>query len=197
MRRVTRVGVAVGLALSTAACGISAEEQATSRSSDDVPFELLTPETTTATTAIAPIATEEVTLYLIRGEQELVAVERDLVAPVTLQRVAQSLSTRPSAPEVTAGLRSALPDDPVVRSVSASGGIATVDLAGGFIGLAGSDQVFALAQLVYSLTARPGVGRVSFTLDGAATEIPRADGTLTAESVSREDYAIIGPPNER
>jgi spore germination protein GerM len=186
----------VGILLAPS-CGVPAEEQATSRSSDDVPFELLTPETTTATTAIAPIATEEVTIYLIRGEQELVAVERDLVAPVTLQRVVQSLSTRPSTQELTAGLRSALPDDPVVRSVSTSGGIATVDLAGGFIALAGSDQVFALAQLVYSLTARPGVGRIAFTLDGASTEIPRADGTLTAESVSREDYAIIGPPDER
>jgi spore germination protein GerM len=186
---------ALALAVLVGSCGVPAEDQATAKSRDDVPFDLLAPEPTTATTAIAPIATEAITLYLVQAEQHLVAVERDLVAPVTLQRVAQSLSTRPSTQELAAGLRSALPDDdPVVRSVSEAGGIATVDLAPGFTALAGSDQVFALAQLVFSLTARPGVGRVAFTLDGVATEIPRADGTLTAESVSREDYGIVGPP---
>ena len=196
MRRLA--AVAAVLAIAIGACGVPAEDQATAKGSDDVPFDLLTPEPTTATTAVAPIDTEDVTIYLVKGEQELAAIERDLVAPVTLQRVAQSLSTRPNAEELAAGLRSALPDDdPVVRSVSAAGGIARVDLATGFTALAGTDQVLALGQLVYSLTARPGVGRVAFTLDGAPTEIPRGDGTLTADSVSREDYAILGPPGER
>lgn len=190
-----RAVLALVVAVLVGSCGVPAEDQATAKSRNDVPFDLLAPEPTTPTTAVAPIATETVTLYLVQAEQHLVAVQRDLVSPVTLQRVAQSLSTRPSAGELAAGLRSALPDDdPVVRAVSEAGGVATVDLAAGFPALAGSDQVFALAQLVFSLTARPGVGRVTFTLDGMATEIPRADGTLTAESVSREDYGIVGPP---
>ncbi len=95
--------------------------------------------------------------------------------------------------ETAAGLRSALPDKDTFGRVSLASGTARVDLGRPFTSLSSSDQIVALGQLVYTLTARPGVGLVRFTLLGAPTEVPRADGSLTAARVSRDDYLAIAP----
>ena len=67
-----------------------------------------------------------------------------------------------------------LDDVEVVRSAEVARGRATVDLADSFVDLSGTDQRIALAELVYTATGRPGVGQVSFTLEGEPTEVPAA-----------------------
>jgi spore germination protein GerM len=57
--------------------------------------------------------------------------------------------------------------------------------------LGGDEQLLAVAQLVCTLTARPGVGPVSFTLEGAPVDVPTGDGSLTSGPVSRDDYADL------
>ena len=59
--------------------------------------------------------------------------------------------------------------------------------------LSSDDQLLALAQLVFTLTARPGIGQVRFTLRGEAIQVPRADGSLVATPVSRDDYSAVAP----
>lgn len=78
-----------------------------------------------------------------------------------------------------------------------SGGVATVDLDEAFALLDGRDQRITLAQLVFTLTGRPGVGRVSFTVEGDPVDIPRGDGTLTSGSVSRDAYREFAPREPR
>jgi spore germination protein GerM len=75
-----------------------------------------------------------------------------------------------------------------------NGGTAIVDLSRPFTALSGSDQLLALAQIVFTLTSRPGIGQVQFTLGGAAIDIPRANGSLTPSPVSRDDYGPLSPP---
>jgi spore germination protein GerM len=72
--------------------------------------------------------------------------------------------------------------------VTTARGTATVDLAEAFTLAGQEDQAAAIAQLVYTLTARPGIGRVAFTLDGEVVEVPRGDGTLTTDALTRDDF---------
>lgn len=74
-----------------------------------------------------------------------------------------------------------------------SGGVAVIDLSEGFTDISGSDQLIAIAQLVYTSTGRPGVGQVTFTLEGEPIEIPRDDGSITSGSVTRDDYRDLAP----
>jgi spore germination protein GerM len=62
--------------------------------------------------------------------------------------------------------------------------------------LGGTEQLIALAEIVYTATARPGVGQVSFTLEGEPIEIPRGDGSLTSDAVTRGDYRELAPFDE-
>ena len=118
---------------------------------------------------------------------------RKLPPASTLSRLLDALGRGPNRNEVDAGLRSALPDESRFPDVSVSRGTATVDLGRRFTALSGEDQVIALAQLVYTLTAQPGIGLVRFTLQGEPTEVPRANGSLTSGPVSRDDYATVAP----
>ena len=95
--------------------------------------------------------------------------------------------------EIAVGLRTALLADDLIRSARVAGGIATVDLGPAFTEIGGRDQIVALAQIVSTLTGLPGVGRVSFTLEGSPVGVPRGDGAITTESVSRDDYALLAP----
>ena len=72
-------------------------------------------------------------------------------------------------------------------------GLATVDLDAAFGELAGTAQLVALAELVYTATGRPGVGQVVFSLDGQPIEVPRGDGSLTSEPLTRSDYPELAP----
>jgi spore germination protein GerM len=130
-------------------------------------------------------------VFLLAGERgSLVPVERR-AASSTLGAVLDELAAGPSAAEAARGLRSAIPDEQFLADVTLGGGTATVGLTDDFSSLGGQDQLLAIGQLVLSLTAQPGVGRVAFTLDGERVEVPRGDGSLTSGSVSRDAYADL------
>ncbi len=71
------------------------------------------------------------------------------------------------------------------------GGIARVDLGPAVSALPGGEQLLAVAQIVCTLTGRPGVGQVSFTLEGASLAVPKGDGSLVTSPVARDDYASL------
>lgn len=173
------------------ACGIPVEGQA--EQVQDVPFGLMDPD------APAPAETEDpgegpvIQVYLIDPSgQQLIPVERRL-AEAPLPAVVAALMAGPTAAERAEGLGSALTDDSAVASVELVGGVASVDLTAQFTVLDGPTQRLAIAQLVFTLTSRPGLGRVSFTLEGQPIDIPRGDGTLATGSVARDNYRELMP----
>ena len=188
MRRVAAALIAAALA--AGACGVGSDRVHES-GADDVPFDLLAPDPTTTSTVVA-VDTEAVIVYLF-GADRVVPVRRDVPAPATLADMMQALTAGPSPTEAASGIRSALNPGDVRGTPGVAGGIATVELTGGFRAITPADQLATLAQIVFSLTTRPGVGRVSFTLDGQPIEVPRGDGTLTSGSVAREEYAQLAP----
>ena len=189
MRR-TRVVVALLLLAALTACGVPTHGSASKVKSKDVPFGLLRKQG--GSSASGDSGHEEALVYFAKNGR-LVASSRRLAPPVTVQSVLRALDRGPNQVEIAAGLRSALPDQDPVSRISLSSGTARVDLARPFTALSSGDQIVALGQLVYTLTARPGVGLVRFTLLGRTTEVPRADGSLTAARVSRDDYLAIAP----
>lgn len=168
-----------------AACGVGPEERAHSIGETDVPYGLVDTEPAGATTSTPGGTT--VALYLVRDDQ-LVEVERELPRGEGLVDLARMLAAAPSELESAGALTSAVSEPEVFREVEVVRGTAEVDLDASFSELEGSAQALAIAQTVFTLTARPGIGRVLFSLDGAPAEVPRGDGTLTDEALARDDF---------
>jgi spore germination protein GerM len=128
----------------------------------------------------------EVPVFLIEAE-DVVAVVR--TAPVEeLSAVLPLLLAGPRDAEFAAGIRTAISPQTALRSVRLDGDTATIDLSASFVEVGGQEQILAVAQVVLTSAAVPGVAQVRFLLDGQAVEIPRADGTLTSDPVRAADY---------
>lgn len=185
MKRVT----AVVLALLLGACGVPGGDDMELVEPEAVPFGLLEDDREVAEADEDGSAVLEV--FLVADDPGvLVPVERQVGSP-SLASVLEELAAGPTAAEAAMGLRSAIPDRDVVARTTLDNGTATVDLTEDFPSLGGSDQLLAIAQIVLSLTERPGVERVAFTLDGDRVEVPRGDGSLTSGSVSRDAYVPL------
>lgn len=168
----------------SAGCGVKAESRAHVAPDDDVPFGLLAADAPPIIPPVTAAVTEPVPLCFV-SDGRLVVAQDLLEPPVSLVDVVEELAVPPPEPR---GLRTAIGDADLVRSVVLLGGVATVDLRGSIADIGGEDQRLAVAQLVCTLTAQPGVGQVAFTLEGAPIGVPRADGSLVTTPVSRDDY---------
>lgn len=191
MRRMLPVFVLLAIAAALSACGIPVDDRA--ETLRDVPFGLLHSNTPEPPEIVGPAEGPVVQIYLVEpSAQQLLAVERRL-PDASLQAVVQALMDGPSRAERRGGLTTAFPSEGAVAGADLVGGVASVNLTGQFTALDGPTQRLAIAQIVLTLTGRPGVGRVSFTLEGQPIEIPRGDGTLATGSVSRDSYRELLP----
>jgi spore germination protein GerM len=149
--------------------------------------------TTTSAATTSPVPTEQVELYYVAGSV-LESVTQEVFRGISLFGVLRALES-PPPPDVAVGLTSVLPVG-VTRGVIESGtGVATVDLVGDiFENIEGGDeQRRAIAQIVLTLTRRPGIGQVRFTLDGEDLPVPKRGNVLSepGEPVSRSDYESL------
>lgn len=190
--RVSWVMAALLLALAVTGCGIPEQGSAQQVDDDSVPYRLLDRNSGGIADA-ERLGTSDAVIYLARGGR-LLPTGRRLPPPLTLERLLRSLGLGPTSPEVAAGIRTALPIEDTPTDVTVQRGTATVDLPASFTNLSRPDQVLALAQIVYTVTGQPGIGQVQFTLDGTTADIPRADLSLTATPVTRDDYLALAPP---
>jgi spore germination protein GerM len=198
-----------GLAVSLAACGLPGEGDLEEIDPADlVGLDQTTTTSSTTSTTGAPtttlgsapiettttIATEQVTLYYLAGSQ-LVPVTQTLTRPASLQQVLLALEAGPPSGDLGVGLESLLPAG-LTNQVTEVGGVATVDLNDEvFADIADADQRAAIAQIVLTLTERPGVGQVRFTLDDGTAElqVPKRGGELSqpGEAVSELDFETL------
>lgn len=171
-----------------AGCSVDSDNSARLADDDQVPFRLLDREAPPiVSTTEPPEGGEPVALCFIR-DGRLVPIERELDGGVTPETVVAELASPPTGQQQPPA-RTALSDPLVVRDIAVVAGIARVDLGQSIAELGGEDQLLAVAQIVCTLTTRPGVGQVGFTLEGSPIEVPRGDGSLVAHPVSRDDYA--------
>jgi hypothetical protein len=186
--RRTELVCALVLAMPLAACGVRAEGDAQIQDGDDVPFGLLDEAAPPLVPPTTSGVSDGVPLCFLDGDG-LTVVVSDLDGTGDLMSVVRALADPPAA--TGAELRTALAEQRLVRELSVEGGIARVDLLPAITDLGGDEQLLAVAQLVCTLTGQPGVGPVAFTLEGASVDVPRGDGSLTSEPVSRDDYADL------
>jgi spore germination protein GerM len=141
----------------------------------------------------AGVPRHQAAVYLVEAEH-LVRVFRT-AEPTDLNAVMSLLLRGATGEEFAAGLRSAVSPQTVLLSARIDGDTAVVDLSGAFVEVGGQEQIFAVAQIVLTAAAVPGVAQVRFLLDGQAVEIPRADGTLTSETLRTADYQRLLSPS--
>lgn len=157
-------------------------------------------ETTTSTsTTVAPTssttAVYDVQFYFVAGRQELTPITRQLASPAPGQVLSTLLDGVPEGTEYD-GLITALPPPGLDWSVSVAGGRATVRLPPEFVNDASLDQPLAIAQIVLTLTNRPGIGQVRFvSVRDEPLSVPKGDGELTERGgdVVCEDYRNLAP----
>lgn len=143
-----------------------------------------------STTVRTPVRTEPVRVYWIRRDRIVPATEH-APSPVSLAEALRLLQAGPAAGGSRSGVRSALEGAALVRSATVTRSTASVDLDPSFSDIPTADQILALAQVVLTATARPGIDRVRLVVDGERAQIPRADGSLTTGAVTAADYGTL------
>ncbi len=138
----------------------------------------------------SPAAGPRLTVFFIRGA-DLAPVERRTDATTTAAAI-DRLVEGPTRAEVSTGIRTALPPEVVGVDEVLPDGLVTVSVTRGFTGITGSNQLLAVAQIVWTLTDLPTVTTVRFVVEGTPVEVP-TDGGLTDRPVGRDDYRSVAP----
>jgi hypothetical protein len=170
------------------ACSPGQEGRAQLIDDDGVPFGLLDQEVPPLVPVSPSPAGETARLCFIE-DGAVVGVEVSVGPPAELVDVVAALADPPSLEDRS--LRTAVGDPPLVGDIDLAAGVALVDLLPAVTSLGGDEQLLAIAQIVCTLTGRPGVGPVTFTLEGSPVDVPRGDGSLTSGPVSRDDYTDL------
>lgn len=180
---VAALGVVVLVPLG--ACGVPADRSATVTDDDAVPYDLLSP-TTTSLLAAGPVGSETTLCLEIDGL--LLSLGRDREGSQPLPDELALITAGPTEGESSLGVRTALEgDDPVLRA-DRDGSRVEVELSDDFTELPADQQLLAVAQITCTLTAQPGVLDVVFVLDDRRIEVPVQGGVLVDRPVVRGDY---------
>ena len=185
------------LVIACASCAIPAGGDFQAIPDSEVPYELSSPRTTLAPTAATTIpgsdtSTEAIDAYFISNSRVLKIV-RLVAAPAGPDQALATLSALDTQDPALAGLRTAIPKT-FSATVSVERGVASVDSTRGLLDtLSPLDQRLAVAQIVLTLTSRPGIGQVLFSVDGVPTGVPRGRGDLAGPltPVTFDDYSSL------
>jgi spore germination protein GerM len=210
-RLVAALAVLAVIALAVS-CGVTRDSSYRPLERNEVPYNLADASTTTtevpttvATTVAAPpapttttappptvpttaaIPTEPVRLWFVAGDH-IVPVDRLMPSPVSTQAILDALVGNRLASErqdvgtlVTPGL--------VSEPSTAFGAVfLTIDPIFGLFDDA--SKHLATAQIVYTMTERPGIGRVAFQVDNKPQSWPDEDGKAI-ESLTRDNFATL------
>jgi hypothetical protein len=196
-----RTGVVVATvvlltAVALAGCGVPIDRSPSALPRHDIPFGLLrpsAPSTTTSTSTPSPVQAPA-SIFLVSPLGHVVAVTREVpAAEASITAVLGALVKGPTNAETAAGLESAIPaQTSVIGAVTGTDGVATVNLGGTFGQLVGQAQIQAVAQIVFTATALPGVTGVTFELAGQAVDVPVASGAQVPVA-NRLQFAPLAP----
>lgn len=185
------------LVVACASCAIPAGGDFQAIPDSEVPYELSSPRTTLAPSAVTTLpgsdtSTEAIDTYFISNSRVLKIV-RLVAAPAGPDQALATLSALDTQDPALAGLRTAIPKT-FSATVSVERGVASVDSTRGLLDtLSPLDQRLAVAQIVLTLTSRPGIGQVLFSVDGVPTGVPRGRGDLAGPltPVTFDDYSSL------
>ena len=208
--RFLRIGLVLGLAVATAACGSDDDSAATtvpdtarpttlettapSATTTPVtqppvttaPAQTTTPATTTPAVTSSPTLVDD-KVYFLRDER-LVIAHREVPGPAVLRGALTELLAGPTADELASGLVSTVPDGTELRDVNLADGVATVDLSSDYETGGGTLSMTArVAQVVFTATQFANSDRVQFWLEGAPIEYLGGEGIVLGAPLARMD----------
>jgi hypothetical protein len=194
-RHVLLLGLALTATVALAGCGIPVDRSPSALPRKGVPFGLLQPSPpSSTTTSVASPVESPVHIFLLASSGHLVAVTRQVpTASESLATVLGALVKGPTNTEAATGLASDVPSATVVLGADiGTDEVATVNLGGTFGQLVGQAQIVAVAQIVFTAAALPGVSGVSFELAGKAADVPVANGALVPVA-NPAQFATLAP----
>lgn len=189
------------LTVALSGCAVAGSGTFSAIDDSEIPLSLLQATTTVPPTTSTTVATEIdssqtidelVDLYFILGTG-LLKVQSSVVSPASPEQAMSLLGSGPLDDPSYVGLRSAIP--PALEfEVQVARGVADVTVPDSFLrSLAPTDQRLAIAQIVATLTSRPGIGQVTFLVDGAPIAVPRGRGDVVPAGtpVTFDDYVML------
>ena len=203
-RRAWQAMALVALTVGAVSCGVPEEGRFIPLDESQVPDALIVTTTLASTTTtlaappentsttVADVLYDSVELYFVSANR-VVRSERRIVSPATPTQVLDTLLAGLDNQTESAGLRSALPRG-LTATIDVRRGVARISSTAPFLSeLEPSDQRLAIAQLVLTLTRRPGIGQVIFSVDGVDIQVPRGGGDITAPgaAVTYDDYLAV------
>jgi len=197
-RPVRAVLAVLAVMMAGTACGIPTSGGPTAIAKQDVPFNLLSPASPTTVTSTVPpdVAVPEL-IFLAASTGTVAPVSRYITVPTTLNatltELLGALLAGPTPTESAAGLESFLSGANTKVSAKVAGGIATVDFSANPIQVVGASQTLAIAQVVFTVTAQPGVTGVVFQIAGQTLDVPTASGATVPGPVDRTSYQPQAP----
>ena len=180
--------LAVLLAVSLGAAGCALSRQ-------DMPDQVLLP--TQSGVASPDVSQPGVALsmqvYLIHGDR-LQRVTRTVLPGKGMTPVLAALTAPLDEVELANGLRTAVPATmrPLAATVT-DRGTARIAVPPGFDRLSVREQQYAMAQLVFTVTADTLASDVVLVNGSRVVAVPDARGMLAAHPVTRQDYAELAP----
>lgn len=189
----TRALALLLLAALLGGCGVGTDATPRRIAKENVPHELLGASTTTVTSE--PTNTVKEDVYLVRNDQRLVSVERDVQAPPTVTGLLQSLLDPVADEETEEGYRTSIPPGThLIRATSPidGAGLVRLDLSEHLSSVEGDGLKRALAQIVWTATEIDGVEQVEFSIAGNPREVVDETGAAK-KRVGRDDYCTFDP----
>lgn len=188
------VALILALAIVAVACGIPTQDAPSTISKDAVPFNLLSPSSPTTTNAtVPPVASVSEPIYLVAPTQHLSPVFRNVAPPANLTQIIGALLEGPTSAEASIGLQSSLTGKSSDVVATVVNGIATVNFTTNPVQVVGPSQILAIAQVVFTAMAQPGITGVLFEIAGTAVEVPTAGGAQVPGPVTDNTYAPQAP----
>jgi spore germination protein GerM len=194
---IRKISVSLACVIALSSCAIPSDGEFQPIPDSEVPYELSAARTTlppnvTTTIPGSDTSTEPIDAYFISNSRVLKIV-RLVATPAGPDQALATLSALATQDPALAGLRTAIPKS-FSATVTVERGVANVDSTRGLLDtLSPLDQRLAVAQIVLTLTSRPGIGQVLFSVDGVPTGVPRGRGDLAGPltPVTFDDYASL------
>ena len=176
-----------------AACGVPTQSEPVAVDPTLVPNQLLSGQSPEPR-SIPALPTGERTVSYFVEEDRLVAVQRAADGGTRRDHLRHALRTLlggPTVEEQAEGLSTSLPPELGLSVASIDKAEATIDLADQLRNLPTSDLIVAVAQIVLTATAVPGVESVRLTQRGRSIEAPLIDGSRTADPLTAATYQTL------
>ncbi len=175
------------LSVGTSACSVNSGGEFIEVDQNEIPFDLSAPETTATTTTTVPLATQTTVAGTIYEQVQL-----EIGGPTNPQNVFAALIAGLPDPAHTK-VTTLLPTN-LTAIIDVQGGVANVNLQSGILdALTPSQQRLAIAQISLTLTSQPGIGQVTFSVNGKSIGVPRGKGDIAAAGipVAFDDYKML------